>query len=174
MDSVFGVGLMIRFYVLLLVLFCSSVYAEPLPQRLAVPILLKVLSLEEVTSSKDNIDLLVAGNNLIAEYLQERINASIGQARLNSVSTQFSDDMEPPDVIYVGNVSDSYFSQLSAYANKHKVMLVSEMPERISKQVVVAIYDNEGMPGILLNLSASKKLALKWDPEILKVVDIYK
>ncbi len=174
MDSVFGVDLMTRLYALLLVISCYSVCAEPLPQRLAAPILIKVISLEEMTSSKDNIDLFVAGNKLIAEYLQKRINTSIGQARLNSVSTQFSDDMEPPDVIYVGNVSDSYFSLLSNYAIKHKVMIVSEAPESISKQVAVAIYDNEGIPGILLNLSTSKKLALKWNPDILKVVDVYK
>ncbi|AWB65310.1 hypothetical protein C2869_02110 [Saccharobesus litoralis] len=146
--------------------------AEPLPAGLVVPIMLKLVSLEDNLSQQDEITIQVIGRDDVADIAKARVGYAVGNAKLGAVTMADGMPKTAPDVIFAAKLSDAALAQLVEYCRQHNVVLIGEQPELINKGLALVLFNDEGVPGVLLNLAKSKQHQLRWHPDVLNVVTV--
>ena len=59
------------------------------------------------------------------------------------------------------------------YARQHGALSVTENRQNLESGVSLVIFNDEGMPGIVLNNASSILEGKKWNPDILEVADLF-
>ena len=155
------------------ILGVSSVLAEPLPPTLVVPIMLKLVSLEDGLMDHEKLRVQVIGRADVHQEAMTRIGSEVGNGVLTDVVLSGELLHTPPHVIFAAKLDPEQLKKLHQYCQQHGVLLIGEQPELVSQGLALVLYNDEGVPGVLLNLSQSKKFKLRWHPDVLNVVSVY-
>lgn len=135
--------------------------------------MLKLLSLEARLANKPQVAIYVMSNEAVINSLKIGIDIT---ASTRPIYTLDSGDTLPnvkPDVIYFSYTNKNQLAAVRAYCQKHNVLLIGDEPNQIANGFAIVLHNDEGLPGIVLNISQSKTLGLKWHPDVLNVVSIY-
>jgi hypothetical protein len=143
-----------------------------LPARLNAALTLKIASYELHLSNQKHISILVLNDLELSKYLKERIGTKIGNSTLSYVNHDSDINNYTPDIIFVGQ--QNKLNNTLSYAHKNKVLTITKGKKLALSGVVLTLYDDEGIPGIILNLGASKENDLTWNPEILNFASTIK
>lgn len=149
----------------------SAIGEEPLPNGLTAAILVKLLELEETRCKSPNIRIHVVDDLDLAESLQKLVGTPINNVRLSSVSFGTKLPKGGTDVVVFSGPGD--VSRYVAYAREVGALSVTNNRRNLESGASLAIFNNEGIPGILLNHESSVREGMKWLPEILEVAEIY-
>lgn len=164
---------MIRQLIVILFLFNAiSLNAEPLPAKLSAAVMLKLLSLEQSISDKKSLSFMVVNEPGILSFLKKYEGKKVGSTLIGQV---FEGDLNTkiiPDVIYLGMLNKKEVDKWFDFIKQHKLLSFGQSSKLMTKGMVITIFNDEGVPGVLLNLNASKKLELKWNPKVLDVVKV--
>ncbi len=150
-------------------------FSQELPAPLTSALMLKIVELEQSLSEGQKLTIAVINDKPLARILLSRQGKAIKNSQLNKILpiNNLSELREViPDIIFVGRTSST--KNIIKFANTHNILTITENIEAVSQGVILALYNNEGIPGILLNLSASKANGFQWQPEILNVASILK
>lgn len=145
--------------------------ASGLPDGLKAAILVKVLEFEEKSCQIENLRIHVVDDFSLAESLRGLVGKSIKQGRLSKVAYGYSLPKEGVDVLIFNERknADVYIE----YARMHGVLSVTGDRRIVEVGVSLAIFNDEGMPDILLNNASSIREGKKWNPEILEIADLF-
>lgn len=141
-----------------------------LPPSLSAAILIRVISFEELSKNEKDISIHILDEGILSEEIKAHVNARVGSGRLARVTV----GADIPDAL-VDVVVITKASQLEAaleYTERFGSISVGMESAFAERGVSLTIYDDEGMPGILLNRGASDKEGLRWEPEILQVAKV--
>jgi hypothetical protein len=147
----------------------ANVCARPLPTELTSALLLKAVELETRLGAKDALTILVLGNRELFSALRARRRDVIGTGNLQEILRDELPTKAKPDVIFIGRHTD--LTAILEYAQRHQILTVSDNIALASRGVAMILYDDDGLPGILLNITVSKQRGLVWKPEILEFVE---
>lgn len=149
----------------------STAEERPLPDRLTAAILVKLLELDETTAGKMQLRIHVVDDISLAESLRGLIGRKIGDGTLSSVSIGWDLPTKGTDVLLF--TKNRNVGEYVNYARKHNVLTVANGSRFLAQGVSLAIFDDEGMPGILLNNGSSIREGQQWNPEILEIAEVY-
>ncbi len=163
----------VRVFLVLICFLCSmqfstNTFAEKaLPNSLTAAILIKLIGYEKNSNNKKTVDIFVLGDESFAKELNKYIGKPIASTTLGSV--RFGSELpdNPPDVLFIGKFK--YIKSATNYTKTHKIMSVSYDPLIVGLGVSLLIFDDEGMPGVILNTSSSHSEGLSWTPEVLEI-----
>ncbi|WP_075186492.1 YfiR family protein [Teredinibacter haidensis] len=147
-----------------------NVYSKTLPAPLMAALLVKVASFERQTSSKQNIVIQVINDDHLAKQLQTYIGQSIGQGKIIEIVSRSQAITETTDIVFVGRTSR--LIDLLAETRKKNILTFTGHKTLAYEGVIVGLFDNEGVPGILLNLISSRESGLRWETDILDFVTL--
>lgn len=161
---------------LLLAVFCAVPFGKAsdsaaLPADLTAAILVKLLELELNVRKSQEIRIHVVDNFQLAEGLQKMVGARSGSARLTQVSFGEALPENGTDVLFFS--SGENLESLVDYTRQKGVLSVTNDRWLVESGATLAIYNDEGLPGILLNHESSRREGRKWRPEILEVAEVY-
>lgn len=137
-----------------------------LPDALSAAIIVKVLGFESSERSSASMRIHVLDDEKLAKQLMRFQGSSVRNRDL-AVVTFGASIQEGADVV-VASSGDSLRSAI-AYAKEHGAITVTNNPELIALGAALIVYDDEGLPGILLDRDAAKRERLYWEPEILHI-----
>ncbi|MBK1879575.1 YfiR family protein [Pelagicoccus mobilis] len=141
-----------------------------LPPSLSAAILVRLVALDSSRAGAEDIRIHVLGNEALAKELETHVGHSVGARVLGGVSVGDRLPEGRVDVVVVSNRAN--LPRVLAYSEKRGAISASTNPDFGRLGVSLVIYDDEGMPGILLNRSASRREGLRWEPEILQVAQL--
>lgn len=147
-----------------------SLNARPLPAPLTAALILKISALEKQTREKKTLTIQVINDEELANYLIEHEGESFGNQTIGNVINGDTLGKQQPDIIFVGRGKS--LDAITRYAIAHKIPTFSDDVALVNKNIVMAVYDNEGVPGIVLNQRLSQQHQLLWDPKILNFVKL--
>ncbi|GAA5316440.1 MAG: hypothetical protein AseanaTS_16440 [Candidatus Pelagadaptatus aseana] len=147
----------------------SPTLAKPLPEKMSAVLLLKSLELVENLDLQDPVKVLVLGNVKVANTLEALMNNSADRPLQVQVLTNQAPELVQPDVIFLS--PQASLPEVMLYAEQSKVLTVTDNIDLATQGVVLTLYDNEGLPGIILNVGASRASGVQWSPQILEVAD---
>ncbi len=150
-------------------------FAQDLPTPLTSALMLKIVELEQNLSAGKQLTIMVINDPALAKTLKTRQGKAVKDSLLASVIaieklSEAGDNI--PDILFIGRTKNT--KDVIAFANKHKILTVTGDSNAVYQGMILAFYNNEGVPGILLNLPASKANGFQWQPEILNVVSVVK
>ena len=154
-----------------LALLPFNTFAKPLPSSLTAALLVKVANYEHSLTLKDDINILVINDKAVADTLLDKIGVQIAGGKLQGVKHVERYSGEEADIIFIGRMKGA--EQLVEKLALKSILTVSGDDRLLEDGVVLCLYDNEGVPGILLNLESSKKSGLLWNPDILNFATPY-
>jgi len=141
--------------------------AKPLPTQMTGAIILKLMQLEARSDTPNALNILVINDPNLAKYLDSKIGTKVGQMTLTQVWLDTAPSQKKPNIIYIN--TNKQLEKTIAYAKNIKALTISNDITQAKSGVVLFIYDDEGLPGIALNVDASKLMGYKWDPKILDI-----
>ncbi|EDY81310.1 hypothetical protein VDG1235_928 [Verrucomicrobiia bacterium DG1235] len=141
-----------------------------LPDSLAAAIITKVLAFETSEGRSEAVRIHVMDQESLAKQFLTKKGMMIGNRRVESVTWGEGIPRGGVDVIVASNEK----SVLAAieYARKNRAITVSNNPEMAPLGVSLIVYNDEGMPGILLSRRAAQREGLYWEPQILEIAEI--
>jgi hypothetical protein len=148
----------------------GSAQAEPLPDGLAAALVLKLIPLEQRLRQQQDINIVVIGSPSLYELLNLSVGRSLGQGKVGSVSNSL-EAARYADVLYTDQAE--VLENLRPYLIERSILTLSRSLDTGKQMVALAMYDDEGMPGIMINTSASRRLGIRWEPAILEVASIF-
>ncbi|BFM12418.1 hypothetical protein R50072_25710 [Simiduia litorea] len=148
-------------------LLISQAHAKPLPTQMTGAIILKLMQLEARSDAPSELNILIINDPDLVKYLRTKVGAKIGNMTLAKVWLNVAPNQETPHLIYLN--SSKQLEKTIAYAKDINALTISNDISQAKSGVVLFIYDDEGMPGIAMNIGASKLMGYKWDPKILKI-----
>ncbi len=140
-----------------------------LPDSLSAAIIVKVLAFESSEHRSASIRIHVMDNEKLARQLDKFRGSSIGDRNLVEVSYG-SSLVAGADVVIVS--SKSSLKEAIDYATANGAIMVTNNPELQESGAALIVYDDEGLPGILLDRAVAKRDGLYWKPEILQIARI--
>lgn len=156
-------------FVLSSLLFAVPAPAKPLPSQLTGAIILKLVSLEAKLQAQEDISIWVINDPALARILEKRVGKTIGRCTLRAVHTELPAGTRP-DLVYIN--SQSKLPEYVTRANQLGAIAMSPFRDGNVKDVTVHIYDDQGLPAITINMPASRRLNLQWDPSVLEISDV--
>lgn len=147
---------------LMMLVFGSAVWAEPLPPSLLSPLVVRVLSFEANLASSEAISLYVLNAPDFAQELRSMIGRSVGKSKLDRVDSGSEIPTSRYSAIYVADTSR--LDEVLRYTRSQKVLSISGNPDLIGKGIAICIDSKGGRPQFTLNLTATKEENLAWDP----------
>lgn len=147
----------------------SPLYAQakPLPTPMTGAIILKLMQLEAEGEATNDLKILVVNDPDLGKYLHTKIGTRIGKRQLTQVWNDKIPEDAKPNIIYIN--SNKQLNDVVAYAKEIQALTISSDISKAAQGVVLFIYDDEGLPGISINISASKAIGYKWNPKILEI-----
>lgn len=147
---------------LMLLVFGSQAWAEPLPSSLLTPLIVRVLSYEATLANSESVSIYVLNAPEFAVELRKMIGRSVGKAKLERVDSGSDLPTTRYSAIYVNDASR--IAEVLNYSRGQKVLSISGNPDLIGKGVAICIDSKGGRPQFTLNLTATKEENLAWDP----------
>lgn len=157
-------------FVLILLLLCSAVRSENYeiaPLKIQSAIFLKLLAFVKDLDGGGDISVHVIGNPEFADEMKKALGREIGKSKIVSVEETSELPSQRPSIIYVGDPAK--LGEIVAYTRSSKILSITGLPDLVSKGVTLGIGVAEGKPKILLNISASEKEGIVWNPAIMKI-----
>lgn len=153
-------------------LLSNRAWAEALPARLSSAIAVKLIAMEQSRAGDDSVAIYVVGGAKVYSNLRRIHNA--GQSGLLLAEPKAGSGLPKGkvDVIYLAKGYENQLPLYVDYARNHNALLIGESPEYINQGLVFAIFNDKGLPGVMLNINESNRLKLKWDPQVLEVVKL--
>ena len=148
-------------------LLISQTHAKPLPTQMTGAIILKLMQLEARSDTPRELNILIINDSDLVKYLRTKLGTKIGKMTLTQVWLDKAPNQETPNIIYVN--SSKQLEKTIAYAKEINALTISNDITQAKSGVVLFIYDDEGMPGIAINIDASKRMGYKWDSKILNI-----
>lgn len=142
------------------------------PPKIQAAIFLKLLAFSKDLGSAGDISVHVIGSPEFADEMKKTVGREIGKSKIVSVEETSELPSRKPSVIYVGNPAK--LEEIIAYSRSSKVLSITGIPDLVAKGVTLGIGVAEGKPKILLNVSASEKEGLAWNPAIMKISALIK
>lgn len=140
-----------------------------LPDSLSAAIIVKVLAFESSDHGMDSMCIHVMDNEELAHQLKEFEGSKVRGRVLSGVTYGASISPQADVVVASGRVS---LVEAVSYAKSNRAISVTNNPKLIELGAALIVFDDEGLPGILLNLDAAKREGLYWEPEILHIARI--
>lgn len=145
---------------------------QSLPDSMTAAILVKLLELEEHACKIEDLRIHVVESEALAESIRRFVGSEIGDGQLKEVTIGGDLPENGTDVVvFEGNRNVSTYVD---YARKHGALSVSTLRHGAELGASLAIYDDEGLPGVMLNHESSIKEGRKWKPEILDIAELFK
>jgi hypothetical protein len=161
-------------FVLILLCLSSAVRGESYesaPPKIQAAIFLKLLAFAKELGTGD-ISIHVVGSPEFADEMKKSVGREIGKAKIVSVEETSEVPSQKPSVLYVGDPAK--LEEIIAYTRNNKVLSITGIPDLVAKGVTLGVGVAEGKPKILLNVSASEKEGVVWNPAILKISTLIK
>lgn len=147
-----------------------SIEYQKLPSKIQAAFIVKILELNKtICDSKNEISIHVMNDIVLYQEFVKMIGMKINGKKLAQV-TATEDDILPsyvPSVIYIGNTQN--LKQILTFTQKEKILSITGNPGLITKNVSVSIMMLEGAPKVLLEINASKRENMNWDPKMMKI-----
>lgn len=150
--------------------YLTVAYGNQLPDRLTAAILLKIIEFDKRQAEKNDIHIHVISDEELIAHLKQYEGRKIGQAKISKVTAGVSFPDGEVDVVFIGKTKR--LPEILKLTRNNKVTSISSIVEYSAEGVSVVIFDDEGVPGILLNTVSSKLEGASWDPEILEVANV--
>lgn len=151
-------------------LLAAPLVAKPLPSQLTGAIILKLVSLEARLQEEKDITIWVVNDPALAKVLEKRVGKTIGRSTLRAVYSDGLPDDSKPNLVYINNQNN--LPDYVARANRIGAISVAPFRDSTDRGITVLIYDDQGLPGISINMPSSRKLQLQWDPSVLEISDV--
>ncbi len=161
--------------VMLSMLVMSSVaFADSLPDKLTVAIIFKLIEYDERFDKRESVKVHVISSasiaSVMAGYQGKRFN------NLEIMKVTHSDKLPESevDVIFIGG---GKIKEIVDHARENRVLTVTNRPDYSKDGVSLIVFNDEGLPGILINTVSSGLEGVLWKPEVLDVartIDEYK
>lgn len=144
-----------------LYLICTPSVAQQHSENLKALLILKIAELEQHIAQKTNgITIHVMGAPELALILKKFEGNPLGQSKLTKVSKDENLPQKRVDILFVG--SSNHLKKAIHYAQKLKVMTITDRVELFKKGLSVSILTEKRHPKIALNPRASTKAGLVW------------
>ncbi len=144
---------------------------QSLPDVLTATILVKLLELEEKACKTGSLRIHVVDSETLARSIRNFVGARIGSGELVEVTFGSNLPEGGTDVVVFGANQD--VADYVEYAKKHRALSVSNVRRGVELGASIAIYDDEGLPGVMLNHESSLREGRKWKPEILEIAELF-
>jgi len=135
-------------------------------------ITLKLCELDKNISQQEEISVYVLGPEKIAKGFEGIIGHKAGNAVLKEVNSGKTIPEEKYTVIFVSTESEKTIEEAIEYANKNKVLSVTNCPDLVSKGIAFGISFEKEKPKILINLSAARQEGLNLSSDVLQLDNI--
>ena len=149
-----------------------SAQDNALPTTLNAALTIKIASFETALNNKKNISILVINDKALHQQFKRQVGRNIAGGVLMDAFHDSDINQHKPDIIFIGRSKSS--ADIILYAEKNNVLTITSKKSLAEQGIALALFDDEGSPGILLNLVASRKHRLNWNPEILDFVSLLK
>ena len=159
------------FGLLLALTFGSLADDQSLPDDLTAAILVKLLHLDERACRAESLRIHVVDQSELAKSIRKFLGTKIGEGQLAEVTMGGDLPTNGTDVIVFGAKRD--ISKYTEYARQHSALSVSNVLRGIELGASLAIYDDEGFPGVILNHESSTREGQRWKPEILEIAELF-
>lgn len=141
-----------------------------LPPSLTAAIIVRVVAFE--TSERDGpaLSIHVLDDETLAKELKGHVGVAVGSRTLTNVS--FGANLPAGDADVVIATKKNNLSKAIKYSKEVGAISVATDPALAALGVSLVVFDDEGMPGVLLNRAAAKREGLHWEPEILQIAQL--
>ena len=147
----------------------SLLMGKSLPPRLTAAIILRIIALESNLQEGSSIRIHVLDDDELYEFLLAQAGQKVGRATLEQVSRGEGELLRTANVVVTSDqgIMDKLLPRLP-----NRPLLLCSTQSKLEGVVAIAVFDDQGMPGILLDPERSRELGLLWKPEILKVAKV--
>jgi len=162
-------------FALILLCLSSEIRGESYeiaPPKVQAAIFLKLLAFTKDLGGAGDISIHVVANPEFADEMKKSVGREIGKAKIVSVEETSELPSQKPSVIYLGDPAK--LEEIIAYTRNSKVLSITGIPDLVVKGVTLGVAVTDGKPKILLNVSASEKEGVVWNPAILKISTLIK
>lgn len=161
---------------LILVILATQLFAgdfKKASNKVAVSLLVKVLSFEKRLSITDEISIFVLKNHELAEAFITARGEKIGHGTITEIISGTKLPRRKPSIICIG--ADVDVGEVTDYTRKNEVMSITVIPDMVEDGVSLGVgVGDDNKPKIVLNLAASKSEGLEWNTAIMKSAKILK
>ncbi len=140
-----------------------------LPDSLSAAIIVKVLAFESSDRPSESMRIHVLDNKKLARQLEKFVGSDVRGRVL--VGVTYGSEI-PPEVDVVVASSGEPLNSAVSYAKTNRAISVTNNPSLVELGAALIVFDDEGLPGILLDREAAKREGLYWEPEILHIARI--
>lgn len=140
-----------------------------LPDSLSAAIIVKVLGFESSERPNESMRIHVLDNENLALQLAKFEGSEVRGRKL--VGVTYGSEI-PPEVNVVVASSGGSINSAVSYAESNRAISVTNNPNLLERGAALVVYDDEGLPGILLDKAAAKREGLYWEPDILHIARI--
>ncbi len=140
--------------------------------KIQAAIFLKLLAFSKDLDSAGDISVHVIGSPEFADEMKKSVGREIGKSKIVSVEETSELPSRKPSVLYIGDPAK--LEEIIAYTRSSKVLSITGLPDLVTKGVTLGIGVADGKPKILLNVSASEKEGVVWNPAIMKISTLIK
>ncbi len=151
--------------------FGSLADDQSLPDDLTTAILVKLLQFNERACRTKSIRIHVVDQSELAKSIRKFLGTRIGEGQLVEVTIGGDLPVNGTDVIVFGVKRD--ISEYIEYAQEHSALSVSNVLRGVESGASLAIYDDEGFPGVILNHESSTREGQRLKPGILEIAELF-
>ena len=157
------IRLWLQLAICLSALLFGVAHGRELPAALTAALVIKVIGYEEHLAASQTVTLLVVADENLYTLLQRQSQALGGKFRV-SYAEHFS-PAQQADVVFLGNKLMPR-EEISEVRSKARLLL-SDHYELLERGAHLILFEDDGVPGIALRVSADDATRVKWNPEIL-------
>lgn len=151
----------------------SSAQIKDAPPNIVAALIVKAIGFEKNIMNGGDIYIYILDAPDVAAELKKGIGMSIGKSTLKGVESGKMLPNQKPSVIYFDDASR--LNTVVKYTSENKVLSATGHPDLIEKGITLGFgIGEDNKPKILLNLNASVREGLNWNPALLKIAKTVK
>jgi hypothetical protein len=144
-----------------------NAHAGNIAPSIAAAFIMKIATFEKKIASAGSFTIYVAGDELVQKELEKFVGKTAGAITLTEVTGGPSLPEVAPSVLIVGDEAD--VAEIKTYLESNFLLAITRSEGEFEGVVPVALRLNRsGRPEVHIWLEISSKLALDWDPLMLK------
>ena len=150
--------------------FCAlgqaSPLGKPLPPKLTAAILVKLATFESKAAEKSTLRVHVISDAALFNELKN------GTWKTTLVEVSFGPSIPSTgvDVIFISRSTD--LDLAIDYSRSNRAIAATDDPRLAKNGASLAVFDDQGLPGILINAAASKAAGLHWKADIMQIAKL--
>lgn len=158
-------------FLLSLSLACETIArGKSLPDSLTAAIVIKVLAFESSERESTTLRIHILDNDNLATQFESFVGTSVRSRTLEAVTRGPTVPEEGVDVVIASG--EAGLRQAISLAERYRAITVTNNPQLTQLAVSLTVFDDEGLPGILLDKKGARREGLYWEPEILQIAKI--